>query len=157
MAHENAKETLHDRIKDDIAVAFRAGETLRTDALKTLISDAVTQARKKEVRLPTDLEIIALLRKYIVNGNEMAAAYDKGGRVAEAEKSRAEIAILTEYLPAEVSEADVRTFLSGLKASQAVPAGNAGLGFAVKALKEKFGEGFDGRTMTPIAKEIVGG
>ncbi|MBY3155508.1 GatB/YqeY domain-containing protein [Rhizobium laguerreae] len=151
------KTELHDRIKADIDTAFRAGEKHRTDVLKTLISDAVTLAKKDEDRLPTNIEIVALLRKFIANAATMAAAFDKDGRAEKASLARAEIVILTGYLPPEVSADDIRAFLEGLKASGDIAIGPKGLGDAVKALKAKYGDAFDGKTMTPIAKEVVAG
>ena len=151
------EKTLHDRIKEDINTSLRAGDQHRTDILRTLLGDAVKEARKKEIRLPTDQEMIGFLRKFVTNAGVMAQSFDKAGRGADAAKSRAEIEILTAYLPAGVSDDDVRAFLTELKASGAIPAGNAGLGAAVKALKDKYADAFDGRTMTQIAKEVVAG
>jgi uncharacterized protein YqeY len=65
--------------------------------------------------------------------------------------------ILNEYLPPEVSTDDVRTFVEGLVASDGIPAGLKGLGDAVKALKAKYGDAFDGAVMTPIAKSVLAG
>lgn len=157
MTKEAAKTNLHDRIKADIDTAFRAGDKQRTNSLKTLLGDAIKDARKKEVRLPTDLEIISLLRKFVTNAKLRAESYDSSGRTAEAAKERDEIALLTSYLPAEVSADDVRAFLEALKASGGIPDGPKGLGDAVKALKEKYGDGFDGALMTPIAKSVLAG
>ncbi|MCV9964645.1 GatB/YqeY domain-containing protein [Pararhizobium sp. BT-229] len=157
MTTEAAETSLHDRIKTDIDTAFRAGDKATTGSLKSLLGDAVRDARKKEVRLPTDIEIIALLRKFVANAQVRAASYEKNGRTAEAGKERAEITLLSTYLPPEISADDVRAFLEGLKASGTIPAGPKGLGDAVKALKEKYGNSFDGNTMTPIAKEVVSG
>lgn len=154
---EAAKITLHDRIAADINTAFRAGDKQRTSSLKTLLSDAVTAARKKEIRLPTDLEIIALLRKYVANAKVRAEAFEAAGRDADGKRERDEITLLTSYLPAEISADDIRTFLEGLKTSGSIPEGPKGLGDAIKALKEKYGDGFDGATMTPIAKAVVTG
>ena len=122
-----------------------------------MLGDAVRDARKKDVRLPTDIEMIGHLRKFVANAGVMAESFEKAGRVDEAVKSRAEAAILAGYLPAEVSAEDVRAFLLELKASGTIPSGNAGLGAAVKSLKDKYGDAFDGKTMTPVAKEVVAG
>jgi uncharacterized protein YqeY len=157
MTTEAPKSALHDRIQADIKTAFRAGDKATTDSLKSLMGDAIRDARKSEIRLPTDLEIIALLRKFVTNAQVRADSYEKSGRTAEADKEKAEITLLSTYLPAEVSPDDVRNFLEGLKAAGSIPEGPKGLGDAVKALKEKYGDSFDGKSMTPIAKAVIAG
>ncbi|MCS4088974.1 GatB/YqeY domain-containing protein [Rhizobium sp. BK176] len=149
-------KSLHDTLKTDIDTAYRAGDKHRTTVLKTLLSDAVKNATKTEKRLPTDAEIVSLLRKFVTNATETANAFDKQGRPENAAPYRAEVVILNEYLPAEVSGDDVRAFVEGLVASGDVPAGPKGLGDAVKALKAKYGDAFDGKVMTPIAKTALG-
>jgi uncharacterized protein YqeY len=156
MTTDTAKTAFHDRLKADIDTAYRAGDKHRTTVLKTLLSDAVKNATKTEKRLPTDAEIVSLLRKFAANATETANAFDKQGRPENAAPYRAEVVILNEYLPPEVSEDDVRAFIEGLVASGDVPAGPKGLGDAVKALKSKYGDAFDGKVMTPIAKTALG-
>lgn len=148
-------KTLYAIIMEDIDTSFRAGLKHRTSVLKTLVGDAVKEARRKEVRLPTDAEMIGLMRKFVANAEINAVSFDKMERGEKAAESRAEIAILKEYLPAEISADDVRAYLLELKANGTIPAGKAGMGTAVKALREKYGDAFDGKTMTPIAQEVV--
>jgi uncharacterized protein YqeY len=154
---EVAEKTLHDTIKDDIEAAFRAGDKQRTNSLKTLLGDAVTAARKEVIRPPTDLEIIGFLRKFIANAKVRAEAFGSQGREADVTREREEITLLTSYLPPEISADDVRAFLADLKASGSIPEGPKGLGDAIKALKGKYGDSFDGAAMTPIAKSVVAG
>jgi uncharacterized protein YqeY len=151
------KTEFHDRIKADIDTAYRAGEKHRTTVLKTLLSNAITNATKTEKRLPTDAEIVSLLRKFVTNATETANAFDKQSRPESAAPYRAEVVILNEYLPPEVSTDEVRTFVEGLVASGGIPAGPKGLGDAVKSLKAKYGDAFDGAVMTPIAKSVLAG
>jgi ribosomal protein L22 len=59
MTTNAVKTEFHDRIKADIDTAYRAGEKHRTTVLKTLLSNAITNATKTEKRLPTDAEIVS--------------------------------------------------------------------------------------------------
>lgn len=156
MPTEPTNSSLYERLVAARKEAFVAREKRTDSLLGTLLGDATTAARRKVIRDPSDLELIALLRTYVANAKVMAEAFEKNGRSADAENARAEVAILSEYLPPEISTDDIRTFLEGLKAAGAVSAGPKGMGDAVKALKEKYGDGFDGKVMTPIAKEILG-
>ena len=146
---------LHERIKNDIHAAFRARESRKTSLLKTLFSDATTAARAKENRMPTDDEMVKIIRKYVGNAEIMVEACKKNGR--DPADSLEEIAILSTYLPAEVTDAETRSFLDVLKASGHLPAGPAATGAAMKALKEHFAERFDGKLMTPVVKSVLAG
>jgi uncharacterized protein len=147
--------SLYEKIKNDIDNAFRAGDRDLSNFLKTVISEATAIARKSEVRLPTDAEIITLLRKFKSDAELMATELKKRDRPEEEAKSRAEIEIIRGYLPPEISEEDVRLFVEELRASDNFPAGNAAMGATVKALKEKYGNAFDGKVMTPIVKSVL--
>lgn len=155
MTQEETPKPLHDIIKADIETAFRAGDKHRTGVLRTLLADAVKEARREEIRPPTDIEVIRFLRKFVTNAETNAVSYERIGRLDAANESRAEVVILKEYLPPEISEHDVRAFVSELKLSGAIPAGNAGVGAAIKALKEKYADSFDGKLMTPIVQSVV--
>lgn len=156
---EKAK-TLHDIISADAKDTVGAtddAEKAKNKLLNLLLSDARAIATRKEKRDPTDAEMISQLRKFSDNARINADAYTKLGREPSViAAALAEIDILKPYLPPEVTDTDVTAFLDGLKASGTLAAGPAGLGGAIKALKEKYGDAFDGKRMTPLAKSALG-
>jgi hypothetical protein len=144
---------LYERIKADIMEAARAKDSARANLLRTLVGDAVTLARAKEIRDPADDEMIRLVRKFVANAELTAETCERAGR--DASGAKAEIAILSGYLPATVSEDDMRAVLETLKTEGALPAGPAGTGAAMKALKERFGDRFDGKRANPVVKAFL--
>lgn len=54
-----------------------------------------------------DDELIAILSKMVKQRQESARAYEEGGRLELAEKELAEIAVIQNYLPRQLSEAEV--------------------------------------------------
>lgn len=145
---------LYEVIKKDCDESFKARSAAKTNLLKTLLADAVNAARAKENRLPTDDEIIKLLRKYIANAELMVTTLKEKDRDAGAFVY--EIEVLSAYLPAEVDLSEVTALVQELKKAEGFPTGPAGLGVAMKALKDRYAERFDGKTMTPVVKSALG-
>ena len=51
--------------------------------------------------------MLAILGKMVKQRQESARAYEEGGRLELAEKERAEIAVIEEFLPRQLDEAEV--------------------------------------------------
>jgi hypothetical protein len=149
--------SLYDRVEQDMKAAFRAGDKKKNLLLGSLLADAKNEASKKEARLPTDQEMTAQLRKFVANARTNADAFERLDRHEDANACLAEIAILSPYLPPEISEADIRKVLDGLMSSGNLPVGKAGIGIAMKSLKDTYGTSFDGKVMKPFVEKVLAG
>jgi len=118
--------SLHDRIQSDIAVAMRGGDGLRRDVLRMVVSAAYT-IEKKQGRPLTDDEYLAVLSREVKTRRESVEAFRGGGREDLAAKEEAEIAIIGEYLPAALTDAEVADLVSqGIAATGATSARDMG-------------------------------
>ena len=108
-------------LRDDINKALteamkarneRAVSTLRM--VNSTLKNADIEARATGKPLG-DAEVLAILQKMIKQRQESVELYDKGGRAELAAQEREEIAIITAYLPKQMSDDDV-------KAADLVPA-----------------------------------
>jgi uncharacterized protein YqeY len=98
--------SLHDRIQADIATAMRGGDALRRDTLRMAVS-AAYNVEKKQGRPLTDDEYIAVLSREVKTRRESVEAFRAGRREDLVAKEEAEIAVLAEYLPAALSDAEI--------------------------------------------------
>jgi uncharacterized protein len=103
--------SLHDRIQADIATAMRGGDALRRDVLRMAVS-AAYNVQKKQGRPLTDDEYIAVLSREVKTRRESVEAFRAGHREDLAAKEEAEIAVLVEYLPAGLSDAEIEALVS---------------------------------------------
>jgi uncharacterized protein len=103
--------TLRERIQADITTAMRSGDALRRDVLR-MASSALYNAEKTARRPLTDDESIVVLTHEVKTRRESVEAYRGGGRPDLAEKEEAEIAILAEYLPAALPEAELEALIA---------------------------------------------
>jgi len=98
--------SLRDRLKADVSAAMRSGETLRRDTLRMALS-ALALVEKDLKRDATDDEVLGVIVKAVKTRKESVDAYTAANRADLAEGENAEIAILSAYMPEQMSDADV--------------------------------------------------
>lgn len=98
--------SLRDQLKADVSAAMRSGETLRRDTLRMALS-ALALVEKELKRDATDDEVLGVIVKAVKTRKESVDAYVAAHRADLAEGESAEIAILSTYLPEQLSDADV--------------------------------------------------
>ncbi|MBI4032411.1 GatB/YqeY domain-containing protein [Candidatus Berkelbacteria bacterium] len=95
--------TLIERIDDELKAAMKSADSTKTGTLR-LVRAAL---KNKEIELGhalSDKEVLAVLKKEVKQRREAVEQYTTGGRAELAEKESAEIALLEEYLPAELGD-----------------------------------------------------
>jgi len=98
--------TLRDRLRADTTAAMRSGDSLRRDTLR-MVENAIYNAEKRDRRTYADDEVAVILGREVKTRRESVEAFEKGNRPDLVAKEQAEIAILTEYLPQPLSEAEL--------------------------------------------------
>lgn len=103
---------IREKISGDLKDAIKAKDAKRIGTLR-LISAAVKDrdiAARADDNADgvSDDEILAILAKMIRQRQEAAKAYEEGGRLDLAAQEVAEIAIIRDYLPRQMSETEVQ-------------------------------------------------
>jgi uncharacterized protein YqeY len=118
--------SLRDRIQTDVTAAMRSGDALRRDVLR-MAQNAAYTIEKRDRRELTDDDYAAILAREVKTRRESVEAFRNGGREDLAAKEEAEIAILSEYLPQQLSEAEIRLLVDeGIAATGASSARDLG-------------------------------
>ena len=102
--------SLQERVQTDIAAAMRAGDGLRRDVLR-MVASAAYNVEKREGHPLTDDEYLAVLSREVKTRRESVEAFRAGGREDLAVREEAEIAVIAEYLPAALSEDEIRALV----------------------------------------------
>jgi uncharacterized protein len=104
---------LRTRISDAVKTAMKAHQADRVSVLR-MVSSAIKN-RDIEGRgehgaeVANDAAILTLLGKMVKQRQESAKAFRDGGRLELAAKEEAEIAVIEEFLPKQMSQAEVET------------------------------------------------
>ena len=116
-----------------------------------LLGTVLSEIKNKKIELrrdPTDADVIDVLRKSIKRRRESIEMYNKGNRKDLADKESAEAAALEKYLPAQVSDDELR---AAVKA--AIAGGANQIGAVMGKVLPQFKGRADGSTINAIARE----
>lgn len=103
------KAVLWTRIDADLTQAMRDQDTIKKLALRA-VKTALTEATKTgKSEALTDEQVMGVIQREAKRRREAAAEYDKVGAKAPAEQERAELAVLENYLPRQLTEAEVES------------------------------------------------
>ncbi|MDO5642103.1 MAG: GatB/YqeY domain-containing protein [Paracoccus sp. (in: a-proteobacteria)] len=110
---------LRTRIQNETKDAMRARDSLRLSTLR-LISAAIkdreiaTRSAEGETKPMDEADLVAILARMVKQRQESARAYEEGGRLELAEKEQAEIAVIEEFLPRQMSAAEVQAAIEAV-------------------------------------------
>jgi uncharacterized protein YqeY len=114
---------LKDRITEDMKAAMRARETARLSTIRLLLAAMKQKEVDERVEL-SDADVVAIIDRMIKQRRESIAQFDAGGRPELSAAERAEIEILSGYMPQRLTEAEIEGLID------AAIAGSGGGGMA---------------------------
>jgi uncharacterized protein YqeY len=97
---------LKDRLTEDMKTAMRAADKERLGTVRLALA-AIKQREVDERITLDDGQVLAVLEKMIKQRREAITQFQSGGRADLVSKETAEIAVLQQYLPAQMSEAEI--------------------------------------------------
>lgn len=145
--------SLHDRIQDDLKQAMRAGDNHTRDTLRMVFAEL----KNKRIEVGRDLEDpeeLKVLQRAVKTRADSAAQYEEAGRPELAEQERAETEVIERYLPARMSDEDVRALVEQAIAEVGA-ASKADLGKVMKAVMAAQQGQVDGKTVQRFAAELL--
>ena len=102
---------LSTRINDDVKVAMKAKDKPRLGVLR-LITAAIKQREVDERITLDDDQVLAVLEKMIKQRKDSIAQYEKAGRDELAKQEAFEIGIIQDYLPEQLSDAEIDALIA---------------------------------------------
>lgn len=148
--------TFTDKISADIATAMKARDATRLTALRMLKTALTNKSieKKRALEATEELQIVATLVKQRHDAIEQFTA---GGRKDLADKERAEIDVLTTYLPPSVSQEEIDHAVAQAIA-QTGASGPRDIGKVMKAALEALaGKTVDGKRVNEAARSRLTG
>ncbi|MCL6627443.1 MAG: GatB/YqeY domain-containing protein, partial [Alicyclobacillus shizuokensis] len=99
--------SLAERLSDDLKQAMKSHDKLRTSVIR-MVRSALKNREIESGKAPTDEDVVAVLQKELKQRKDSLASFVSAGRADLAEQAEAEIAILSEYLPQPLDDAQLR-------------------------------------------------
>lgn len=149
--------TLQSQVDNDIKDAMRARDTARLNALRMLKSALKNTAIEKggADAVLDDVEASAVIRKQIKQRQDSVEGFEKGGRPELAANEKAEIEILSAYLPKGLS-AEELTALVKEAIAEAGATSKQQMGAVMKVASAKAAGRADGRALSSEVQKQLG-
>jgi uncharacterized protein YqeY len=140
--------TLADTVKADLTDAMRAGDRDRVGRLRLLLSEL--QKAEKE----GSSDEVAVLRRERKRRIDAAEQFRDAGRDELAESEQAEADLIAGYLPAELSDDELRALVEDAVASSGASSPKD-MGAVMKAVMPAVGGRADGKRVSAHVREVL--
>ena len=150
---------LRDDINNALKEAMKAKQERRVSTLRLInsaLKNADIEARGAGKGPLSDEEILGVFQKMIKQRQESVLLYDKGGRPELAAGEREEIAIITAYLPKQMSDDEIKAAIDAAVAETGA-AGMKDMGKVIGALKAKHAGKLDMAKASGMVKAKLAG
>jgi uncharacterized protein YqeY len=146
---------LKEKLQSDLTDAIRAKDAVKSGTIRMLLA-AITneEVAGKAAKVLSDAEVITVLSREAKKRREAVEAYTNARRDDLANKEKDEAAIITLYLPEQLSEADIKKLISEAIA-QTNAVGPAGMGLVMKVLQPKIAGKADGGLVSSLVKAAL--
>jgi len=131
---------MRDDINNAVKEAMKAKDERKLSTLRMVnstIKNADIEARGQGKPPLSDAELLGVLQKMIKQRHEAVELYDKGGRAELAAQEREEIAVISAYLPRQMSDDEVNAAIKAAIAETGA-AGMKDMGKVIGVLRGKF-------------------
>ncbi|MGZ3157908.1 MAG: GatB/YqeY domain-containing protein [Burkholderiaceae bacterium] len=145
--------SLKEKITEDMKNAMRAKETAKLGTIR-LLTAAMKQKEVDERVELTDTLILAIIEKMIKQRKDSISQFEAGGRQDLADIEKAELAILSAYMPASLSDAEVQAEVAAAVAATGA-AGPQDMGKVMAILKPKLAGRADMTAVSGLVKAAL--
>jgi uncharacterized protein YqeY len=148
---------LRDDINNALKDAMKSGDKRRVSTLRLVNADILKRETSTAERSTlTDAEILDVMGKMIKQRQESLDIYEKAGRTDLATQEREEIAIISAYLPKQLSDIEAGEAISAL-IRELEAATLKDMGRTMTALKERFSGHMDFSRASAMVKKLLAG
>ena len=148
---------LKNRLRADLTAAMKARDEVRTRTLRMVLTSVTNEeVAGSSARDLSDDEVLRLLAREARRRREAADAFEAAGRTGQAAAERAEDQVLAEYLPAQLSDAELAAIVAEV-ISETGASGMSAMGQVMKAVTPRVaGRAEGGRVAAEVRRALAG-
>ena len=144
---------LKQKLTDDIKQAMKAGDTVKRSILRLLMASINNAEKAKQAALENP-DILGIIAKEVKQHQESIESFKQGNRQDLVDKEEAEMAILREYLPQQMSRDEIVAAVKQV-ISEAGAQGPGDKGKVMKELMPKMKGRADGKEINDVVTELL--
>jgi len=119
-----------------------------------MVRAAILQIEKDKCIEVDDNKILEIIAKEVKTRNDSISDFEKGGREDLVNQAKEEIAVLSEYLPRQLTKEELKEKLEKIIADLGATS-IKDMGAVMKKAKEEIRTAADGRTINEVVKELL--
>ncbi len=146
--------TLREKITEDMKTAMKARETDKLGAIRLLQAALKQKEVDERIELTDDL-VLAIIEKMLKQRKDSIEQYTAGNRLDLVAKEEFEVNVLSAYMPAQLSDADVDAILTGVIAETGATSAKD-MGKVMNALRPKVAGRADMGRLSGLVKARLG-
>lgn len=149
---------LKDRLRADLTASIKSGEKVRSSTLRMVLT-AVTNAEVagKQARELSDADVLGVLSSESKKRREAAEAFDAADRTEQADKERAEAAVIAGYLPEQLSAEEIAALVAdAITQTGAAELGPRGIGAVMGVVSPQVKGRADGGVVAAEVRRQLG-
>ena len=147
--------SLKTQLTDDMKAAMKSGDKTRLGVIR-LVNAAIKQREVDERIELDDAAVVSVIEKMIKQRRESIAQFEKASRADLADAEKAEVQVLSAYLPAQLSSAEVENVVDSV-ISETGAAGPKDMGKVMAALKGRLAGKADMGKVSALVKAKLSG
>ncbi len=149
--------SLKEKLQSDLTTAMRARDEVKSSTIRMVLTAIKNEeVSGKEARDLTDAEIITVLSREAKKRREAAEAFEQAGAADRAAAEKAEGVVISEYLPKQLSESEIKELIA-VAIAETGAAGPAQMGLVMKSLQPKIAGKADGGLVSGLVKAALSG
>ena len=149
--------SLKEKLQNDLTDAMRARDEVRSRTIRMVLTAIKNEeVSGKEARDLSDAEVITVLSREAKKRREAAEAFDQAGAKDRADAERAEGVVIADYLPKQLSEAEIKELIANAMAETGASS-PAQMGLVMKSLQSRIAGKADGGTVSALVKAALAG
>ncbi len=141
------------KLQQDLKTAMKEKDSFKRDTVRFLMS-ALKQVEVDERRELSDEDIYKIIQKSVKQREEAAKQYREADRPDLYEKEEREAALLKTYLPAQLSDQEIKSVVEETIAETGATT-LKDMGKVIKAVMAKVGSKADGKSVSNVVKEML--
>lgn len=145
--------SLKEQITEDMKNAMRAKETTKLGTIR-LLTAAMKQKEVDERIELTDAMVLAIIEKMIKQRKDSISQFEAGGRQDLADIEKAELAVLSAYMPAALSDTEIAAEVAAAVA-QVNPTGPQDMGKVMAIVKARLAGRADMTVVSGLVKAAL--
>ena len=146
--------SLQQRVTDDLKSAMMAREAVRTSTLRMLKAALGYAQIEKKTDTLSDAEVMAVIQREAKKRRDAIEEFEKGGRAEMAANERAELEVLSGFLPKALTPEELEALVRGVIAEVGATS-KKDMGAVMKAAQAKVDGRADGRSVSALVSRLL--